>query len=207
MAGSALFWNMIAVRYARKPVPDQAIYERKLEITRGHLRPDMRVLEFGCGSGITSISHAPFVRSIHGIDSASRMIAIASEKAKEANAANASFERSSLEAYEAPAASFDAVLGLSVLHLLRDWTGAIGKVQRLLKPGGVFVSSTPCLGNSCAALKVILPVVGRLGLLPSVSFFTPAQLLDSLAGAGLVVELDWRPGDAETLFIVARKPA
>jgi cyclopropane fatty-acyl-phospholipid synthase-like methyltransferase len=77
MPTASRFWDRIADRYARKPVPDEAVYQKKLQLTRAHLRPDMHVLEFGCGSGITALSHAPYVASIHGIDSSARMVEIA----------------------------------------------------------------------------------------------------------------------------------
>ncbi len=51
MDRSARFWDRIAKRYARTPVADEAAYQRKLKITRGYLRPDMEVMEFGCGTG------------------------------------------------------------------------------------------------------------------------------------------------------------
>ena len=49
MTHSARFWDRIAARYARKPVADEAAYQKKLAVTREYLRPDMEVLEFGCG--------------------------------------------------------------------------------------------------------------------------------------------------------------
>lgn len=61
MAHAACFWDRIADRCARKPVADEAAYQRKLEVTRGYLRPDMEVFEFGCGTGTTALHHAPFV--------------------------------------------------------------------------------------------------------------------------------------------------
>ena len=37
---------------------------------------------------------------------------------------------------------------MSVLHLLEEKEGAITKVYLLLKPSGVFATSTVCLGDS-----------------------------------------------------------
>ena len=53
------FWDRIADRYAAKPVPDQAVYERKLQITRTLLHPQAEVLELGCGTGSTALALAP----------------------------------------------------------------------------------------------------------------------------------------------------
>ena len=50
MSESSRFWDWIAKRYAKTPVADEAAYQTKLQVTRDYLRPDMEVLEFGCGS-------------------------------------------------------------------------------------------------------------------------------------------------------------
>lgn len=46
----------MAKRYARQPIADEAAYRRKLEVTRTYFRPDMHVLEFGCGTGSTALA-------------------------------------------------------------------------------------------------------------------------------------------------------
>ena len=61
---SAKFWDRIAARYSKKPVADEAAYQKKLQITRKYLRPDSRVLEFGCGTGSTAIAHAAHVKHV-----------------------------------------------------------------------------------------------------------------------------------------------
>ena len=53
MAQGALMFNLMARRYARQPIADQASYEKKLEITRRYLSPESEVFEFGCGTGST----------------------------------------------------------------------------------------------------------------------------------------------------------
>ncbi len=47
----ARFWDRVAGRYARTPVADEAAYQRKLEITREFLRPNMEVMELGAERG------------------------------------------------------------------------------------------------------------------------------------------------------------
>jgi cyclopropane fatty-acyl-phospholipid synthase-like methyltransferase len=68
MATSPLLWNWVAKGYAKSPVADEAAYQKKLAATREHFRPDMDVMEFGCGTGTTAVSHAPHVRHIYGYD-------------------------------------------------------------------------------------------------------------------------------------------
>ena len=78
---SARFWNIMAKRYSKSPVPDEAAYQKKLQVTRKYFRPDMKVFEFGCGTGSTAIVHAPYVKHIQAIDVSSKMVEIAEAKA------------------------------------------------------------------------------------------------------------------------------
>lgn len=208
MSNQAKIWDRFAKGYAKRPVADQQTYEKKLEVTRGYLRPNMEVLEFGCGTGSTALIHAPYVKHILAIDISSKMIEIAQGKADAAGVENITFKQQTIDELEVAEASFDAVLGLSILHLLKNKEDAIAKVYRSLKPGGIFVSSTGCLAGSMSILKVILPIGHFLGLLPLVQFFTVKELTDSLTSAGFEIDHHWQPGKGKvkSVFIVAKKP-
>jgi ubiquinone/menaquinone biosynthesis C-methylase UbiE len=52
------------------------------------LRPDMDVLDFGCGTGLVSLRVAPLVRSVTGADSSSGMLEVFREKADRDGLAN-----------------------------------------------------------------------------------------------------------------------
>ncbi len=205
MDRSARFWDRIAARYARKPVADEAAYQKKLAVTRGYLRPNMEVLELGCGTGSTAIAHAPHVKHIRATDISAKMLDIARRKAEAAGIANITFEQSTVDDLAVPAESLDVVLALSLLHLLNDRDTAIAKVHGILKPGGLFVSSTACLGGSHHWLRLIAPLGRALGLIPLVRFFTKEDLHDSLTAAGFEIEHSWQPGKGKAVFIVARK--
>jgi ubiquinone/menaquinone biosynthesis C-methylase UbiE len=202
--GEDRFWDRLAERYARQPIADEAAYQRKLQITRDYLRPDMDVLEFGCGTGGTAILHAPRVHHITAIDFSEAMLAIARAKTAEAGVTNVSFERTDIAHFEAHDGRFDVVLGLSILHLLADKDAVIAKVFRLLKPGGVFISSTSCIGDTMGAFKFIAPIGKAVGLLPQLDVMTSTELVASLTGAGFAIEQQWQPGRGAAVFIVAR---
>jgi len=208
MDRDAVFWDRIAERYSRDPVADEAAYQKKLEVTRGYLRPDMEVLEIGCGTGSTAILHAPHVTHIQAIDISSKMIEIARRKVDADNIENLTFQQSTVDGFSAPDGCYNAVLALSVLHLLEDRNAAIAKVHRLLKPGGIFVSSTVCLGDSMLRFLKPIASIGKLfGLLPLVKAFTPQELADSITDAGFEIDHQWQPGKGKAVFIVARKAA
>ena len=152
------FWDKIAERYAKKPVADEDSYQKKLQVTREYLKPDMEILEFGCGTGSTAIAHAPYVKHIRAIDISSKMIEIAQGKADAGDFENVTFEQSTLDELNLLDETFDAVMGHSILQLLENKEEAIAKVHRMLKPGGLFVSSTACIGDFMKVFKVIAPI-------------------------------------------------
>lgn len=208
MQSEARFWDRHAESYAKAPVADEAAYRKKLEITRDCFRPDMQVLELGCGTGSTAVAHAPYVKHIRATDISGKMIAIARAKAQAAGIANVTFEQADIDSVDAAAASFDAVMAHSILHLVPDRDAVIARVHRLLKPGGIFISNTACLGDTFLRhIRLVAPLGRLFGLLPLVRVFTTEQLLDSLARAGFAIEHEWRlrRGPAAIAFIVARK--
>ena len=209
MSPSPKFWDGIAEGYARRPVPDEAAYQTKLETTQRYFEPDMEVLEIGCGTGTTALIHAPHVRHIRATDISPKMIEIARAKAADQDIDNVTFEALTVEDLAAPDATYDVVMAHSLLHLLKDKEAAIAKAWRLLKPGGVFVSSTVCLGEVWHfRLMVALAPIGRaLGRLPYIAAFTADDLVASVEAAGFVIEHRWHPGPKKAMFLVAQKPA
>ena len=199
------FWNKLADKYSRRPVADEASYRKKLAVTREYFRPDMEVLEIGCGTGSTAIEHAPFVKHIRATDLSTRMVEIAKEKARAADVDNVTFEALSVDALDVPDASIDVVMAHNVLHLLEDKDQVITDVHRMLGPGGVFVSSTACVGDMMLPLRLIVPVGRFLRLFPLVKVFSVAELKDSLENAGFEIDYEWQPKKNAAAFIICRK--
>lgn len=206
MDHSTAYWDRIAERYARQPIANQAEYAKKLEVTQGYLTPDMRVLEFGCGTGSTALIHAPLVRDYTAIDNAPGMIEVAKRKLSEAGLPQLHFQVAELKEFAAQAGQYDAVLGLNVLHLLEDKDQAIAQVYTLLKPGGVFVSSTACLQQGLNVYRLIAPFT-RFFKLPRVCVFSRKALESSLQQVGFRIAYRWVPkGNRLVYFVVAVKP-
>ena len=205
MDKSAKFWDRIAERYSKQPIADEASYQKKLEVTREYFKPDMEVLELGCGTGSTAITHAPYVKHIEAIDISSKMIEIAQDKADKNNVENVTFKCASIDNFNHPDESLDAVLGLNILHLLNNKEEVITKVHRMLKPGGLFITSTACIGGMMTFFKFIAPIGMFFGLFPLVRVFTVKELEDSLCSAGFEIDYQWQPGKNKAVFIVAKK--
>lgn len=208
------FWDRSARKYTASRIADLPGYERTIERTRGLLRASDKVLEFGCGTGTTALKLAPSVATLVATDVSAGMIAIAREKAAAAGCANVTFEQASLDTGHNRDAAFDAVLAFNLLHLVRDLPSALATVRRLLVPGGLFISKTPCLGDvpilMRLAVRAAVPVAQWIGKAPFVHLLTGDALKREIASAGftLVEEArhaskgrDFRP------FLVARAPS
>ncbi len=204
MNRAAKFWNRWAERYSKQPVANQEVYQVKLKRTQAYFEPSMNLLEFGCGTGSTAITHSPFVKNIRAIDISHKMIEIAKAKAAKSNIQNIDFEVTTLEDVVCNDQSLDAVLALSILHLLPNWQESISKTHQLLKPNGIFVSSTPCMKNIWW-LRLLAPIGRAVGLIPPLSFFSTQELKQSLINNGFEVEHFWQPGKNTGVFIIARK--
>ena len=209
MNQSDKFWDKVAAKYAKKPVPDEAAYQKKLAQTQRFLSADMQILEFGCGTGSTAIQHAAYVKHIDAIDISENMLEIGRIKSKQAEIENITFTRATLLEFNADSASLDAVLGLNVIHLLADRHAVLAEVARILKPGGIFVSSTGCLGHSYLRfMKLIVPLGKLLKLMPDVFIIKEDQLVNEIKNAGFTIESQWHHGMQNIeVFIIARKSA
>ena len=200
------FWDKNADKYSKSPIADEVTYQKKLELTRNHFTPDAKVLEFGCGTGSTAILHAPLVAHIEAIDLSTNMLAIAKQKATTGQIKNIDFKHASINHYTALDESFDVILGMSILHLLEDKEVVLKKIFDMLKPGGVFISSTACIGEKMPFFKMLAPIGQFFRLMPIVKVFSVKQLKTSITEASFEIDFKWLPKKSMAVFIIAKKP-
>jgi SAM-dependent methyltransferase len=122
------------------------------------------------------------------------MLDIAKSKARDAGIANICFRQGTLDSLELEAEGFDAVLGLNILHLLVDVETTISRVNGLLKPGGIFVSSTVLIAEVKLRWRLLIQVMQLLGFAPYVNRFDKRELVSMLTNAGFSVDYEWQPG-------------
>lgn len=206
MKTSDQFWDGIADRYARRRISDEASYAETLARSRACLNATDHMLEVGCGTGTTAQKLAPFVDHVTAIDSAARMIGIARSRAAEQNVANVTFLHATIDDLADGDETFDVVAAYNLLHLLEDIPAFLTGIRSVLRPGGMFLSKTPCLAEKTVLLRPLIWGMQKAGMAPMVRFFNAMDLEQMIRDAGFdIIEADHIPARTGPRFIIARR--
>lgn len=102
-------------------------------------QPHWDALDIATGGGFTAIAFAPRVASVVGTDIAPKMLEQASLRANSAGIANVRWVEAPAESLPMGDASFDLVTVRIAPHHFVDVPAFLREVNRVLRPGGVFV--------------------------------------------------------------------
>lgn len=212
LARKARFWNRIAREYSAEAIADVAGYENTLKRVQDLLSVDDDVLELGCGTGTIALRLAPFTRRLRAIDLSTEMIAIAREKLAAAPTPQLSLEVADADAPSVAPGSQDVVLAFSLLHLVDDLDYTLAVAAHALRPGGLLIAKTPCVGEMSPLItRLALPLMRALGKAPQVLCFKAPELQAAMVRQGLEVlsveRHGTRKGKDFRVFTVARRPA
>ena len=198
-------WDDGVEAYAAQPIRDLRAYEAGLARARAHLTSDMRVLEMGCGTGMTARLLAPSVAHVTGTDASAAMIEMARRKAAEEGPANVSFERLALGGPAVRGEPFDAVMAFNLLHLADDLDAALADLRGRVRDGGLAITKTACLGGAWSALRPLIGAMRIAGKAPRVLYFSRARLERAFARAGFeVIEAADHPRRPPIRLVIAR---
>lgn len=182
------FWNHRSQGYDEMVGPQyEEAYNKTTALTLKYLKPEDRVLEFACGTGIVTLQVAPHVSHIRAIDISDQMVEKAQAKAAAQGTANVDISQLDLFDPSLEPGSFDAVMGFNVLCYLDNFDQVMKRIQSLLKPGGVFLTATDCLGQFPTKIGLKKFWKSHTGSMPYVAFFTMKSLERKIANAGFTV--------------------
>jgi len=207
MPTAASFWDNLAEKYAAQPIANPEAYEETLARTRALLKPSDNVLEVGAGTGTTALKLAGDVARITSSDISANMMDIAKAKAADEGVHNVRFVQATpMDAALEEDAPYDAALAFNLLHLVEDVPAAVRHLHALLKPGGLFISKTPCIGQSFSIWPLVVPIMRAIGKAPYVRFLKVSELEDEFRAAGFeIIEAEAIPRGKPNHFVVARK--
>ncbi len=208
---NSTYWDRTASRYALPRVGerlrsvDKDNARQALQVVQDDLRPDMEVLEFGCGAGAAALAFAPFVKHIQAIDIAEGMLQVARDEATAAGIDAVTFERTAIEDFGAPDRRFDAVIGLRVLPYLADPDAAIARVRQWLKPSGIFICSTNFVPGNPKWLMFFSGIAAALGMVPRTRNLSAQTLESSLSASGFTIDRRWMPDRGNAVIFMAKR--
>jgi ubiquinone/menaquinone biosynthesis C-methylase UbiE len=208
MYRTAAFWDRIADKYASAPIRNQESYQYTLERTRQYLHVDDKMLEIGCGTGLTALELAPLVSEIVATDISSAMLAKGRARVQEAAVDNITFAQA--DAQHAPNGPFDVVTAFNLLHLAEDLDGTLKAIAARTKPGGVFISKTFCMPEGLSwitlLVTVALPVMQAIGKAPYFVKLKARDLDAAIIAAGFtLIETGQGPTNDPRRYLVARR--
>lgn len=207
MNPDAAFWDRIAAKYAARPVRNPTAYEETLAETIAHLGANDRVLELGCGTGTTALKLAPHVKTMIASDISPGMIAIAEKKRREENADNVRFVAAGIGEIGTDEGPFDTVLAFNLLHLIADLDESLAAIHAQIRPGGLFISKSGCIGEMNPLFRPLIRGMQMIGRAPYVRIMKKPELESAIVRAGFVPEQSCCFTKApESLFVIARRP-
>lgn len=172
------------------------------EVTRqllamAELQPGDRVLDVATGIGEPALSAAIEVGPrgrVVAVDQSSAMLDIARARARQAGQDNIEFIESDTEQLDLPHYTFDRVLSRWGLMFLPNLVDALGRMQRLLAPGGKLAGVVWGAPQAVPSISLAMGVVGRAlnlappppGLPGPFRLADPEELEDTLIDAGFV---------------------
>jgi ubiquinone/menaquinone biosynthesis C-methylase UbiE len=203
MNKSEKFWDRTAKNFDQQDDQYDLSY---IQTIKSYLETTDHVLDYGCGTGAFSCMIAGDVRSIQAVDISSNMLAIAEEKAVSKGIENIDFIHGTIFDQKLTEESFDTILAFNVFHLLENTDGIIQRIHRLLKPGGVFISDTPFLGEKRNLVALVTAIISKLPLLPYVKNLSVSELKAEITSRNfIIVESKILSDTPTTCLIVAKK--
>jgi ubiquinone/menaquinone biosynthesis C-methylase UbiE len=147
----------------RDPLAAHSFLMRKRrveELSEPLVGPGTRVLDVGCGTGISAPFYLEKGCAYHGVDIAEKMIEQCKAKVR---CAEATFSVGDVEAgLPFPDGSFDLAIALGLLEYLDRLDAALDEMVRVTRPGGSLILTVP--NRNCVnyfAARVLGPVVSR----------------------------------------------
>jgi 2-polyprenyl-3-methyl-5-hydroxy-6-metoxy-1,4-benzoquinol methylase len=126
----AATWDDDPIKAARAHAVAEAI---RREVP---FRPGMRALEYGCGTGLLGFALAPFPGELTLADASEGMLEVLRGKIAASGARNMTAVKLDLSADVPPAARYDLVCLLMVLHHIPDTDAILRAFHAVLAPGG-----------------------------------------------------------------------
>ena len=201
------FWNRRSEVFDKQVLSVyENAYRKTVKRSAAFLKKEDRVFEIGCGTGVATIPLSKYVKEITATYISENMIQKAREKAKNQSKDNIIFRTGELTEMEVEPESYDVVAAYNVLLYMKNQEEVLKKIYEVLKPGGIFLSATDCLGRNLSKDSVKKFWKSKLHLMPYVAFDTPISLMRKIQKNDFeVLEIVNLHKNPPNIFIAAKK--
>ena len=211
MNKSEKFWDNVSKTYDKDENRFKQTHIKFIENTKKYLNVSDIVLDYGCATGTKTFELASNVNKIQCIDISSKMIEIAKRKAVAHKIENVDFVQTTIFDEKVINESYDVILAFNILHAIESNKQSIQRIFDLLKPGGLFISTTPCLKEKMAFLTKLKVsfylILIKIGLVPNIlTSFNISELEDLITSGNFkVIEAENIYYQMSNYFVIAKK--
>lgn len=141
-----------------------------LQSLEGIPKEEVRILDYGCGTGVLGIALASLGYQVAGFDLSDAGIEVAKTAAKKAKVdQQTEFVVANAQQLPFQDNSFDLVIGKAVLHHVVKYEGCGEELYRIMKPGAQAIFLEGAAGNPLIALARKFTIQEELGDVPLTS--------------------------------------
>ena len=182
MSDSIVFWDRMAGTYDRQVerVFSQA-YQKTIAHTKKYLKETDKVLDIGCGTGITTVAIADFVKTVDALDLSAKMLEAAKRKAFSQRIGNIDFYKKSIFDENLKKENYDVIIAYNVLCYVQEDEDFVKRIHDLLKDGGIFLSVTDCLGEKDTISCKLQRLLGKTGIIPKINQYSISELKNRIS--------------------------
>ena len=192
-------WNRVAGGWEKwdRFFDEQMAFLNHRLVADARVRPGMRVLDLGSGTGYPALLAAQTVRTngqVIGVDLAAQMLDAARRKATSLKLSNLTFQTGDVTSLPFEQASFDAVTTRFCLMFLPEIQKAVTEIARVLKPNAWLASAVWSAPDKNPYLKIPIDIIKQFIEIPPPDptapgifrLAKPGDLAGMLQPAGLV---------------------
>ena len=132
---------------------DPEVVENLGAVIAEQFPPDAVMLDLGAGTGIHTLKLAKSCGTVYACDISMNMLALLVKKAAGLHLSNIVPIRANALRLPFPDNTFDSAIAIHLLHLIKNTDTVVSEIFRVLKPGGVFITTLIHFDNSIPSVS------------------------------------------------------
>lgn len=203
---SERFWDSVSKRFrdSNRMMNSPALRTVRQNAGKYFTSTD-KILDIGCGPGDITLEMARKTQEVYATDISEGMIGVAKQKAIIENISNIHFIQTDLFDMEFQSGSFDVITAFNMLQYVNVKQKLYDKIYELLKPQGLFISSTVCFRERRSALRFTMAGLTALKIVPEILFYKKSELESKIQESGFTINYASDISKLPERFIIAIK--